>query len=327
MVVSLSFGSPFVFIISGFWIDFMSEQRNSFESHIMWVHMNNAKLKVALVYGLMNEPSGAHMRVGLTALTMVEYFRDVNEQGVLLFIDNIFRFVQARFEVSALSGRMHYVVGYQPTLNTEMDALQERITSTKEGSITSIHTVYVPANDLTLEYFKYKRTITKYKNNKTKEYFTQESHVYTTLAVTLSRAVPSILEALYRWMKLDRNGKGMQLANSSLFSNHLLIQTAMHHHSLTNSLTPCEGEIRKMKTKEKEDAHLNVPKHVQRKARTQLERYEPQAITNPPQHSKTNNGNLLKLEQRRRDVVVTVWMRTETSIGRHRRQPPPVAEG
>ena len=105
--------------------------------------------KVALVYGQMNEPPGARMRVGLTALTMAEYFRDVNKQDVLLFIDNIFRFVQAGSEVSALLGRMPSAVGYQPTLATEMGGLQERITSTKNGSITSIQAVYVPADDLT----------------------------------------------------------------------------------------------------------------------------------------------------------------------------------
>jgi len=105
--------------------------------------------KVALVYGQMNEPPGARMRVGLTALTMAEYFRDVNNQDVLLFIDNIFRFVQAGSEVSALLGRMPSAVGYQPTLGTEMGMLQERITSTKKGSITSIQAVYVPADDLT----------------------------------------------------------------------------------------------------------------------------------------------------------------------------------
>jgi F-type H+-transporting ATPase subunit beta len=105
--------------------------------------------KVALVYGQMNEPPGARMRVGLTALTMAEYFRDVNGQDVLLFIDNIFRFVQAGSEVSALLGRMPSAVGYQPTLATEMGGLQERITSTKKGSITSIQAVYVPADDLT----------------------------------------------------------------------------------------------------------------------------------------------------------------------------------
>ena len=105
--------------------------------------------KVALVYGQMNEPPGARMRVGLTALTMAEYFRDANNQDVLLFIDNIFRFVQAGSEVSALLGRMPSAVGYQPTLSTEMGSLQERITSTKDGSITSIQAVYVPADDLT----------------------------------------------------------------------------------------------------------------------------------------------------------------------------------
>jgi F-type H+-transporting ATPase subunit beta len=105
--------------------------------------------KVALVYGQMNEPPGARMRVGLTPLTMAEYFRDVNKQDVLLFIDNIFRFVQAGSEVSALLGRMPSAVGYQPTLATEMGVLQERITSTTEGSITSIQAVYVPADDLT----------------------------------------------------------------------------------------------------------------------------------------------------------------------------------
>ena len=110
---------------------------------------NFKESKVALVYGQMNEPPGARMRVGLTALTMAEYFRDVNKQDVLLFIDNIFRFTQAGSEVSALLGRMPSAVGYQPTLSTEMGALQERITSTIEGSITSIQAVYVPADDLT----------------------------------------------------------------------------------------------------------------------------------------------------------------------------------
>ena len=110
---------------------------------------NLSNSKVALVYGQMNEPPGARMRVGLTALTMAEYFRDINKQDVLLFIDNIFRFVQAGSEVSALLGRMPSAVGYQPTLATEMGALQERITSTTEGSITSIQAVYVPADDLT----------------------------------------------------------------------------------------------------------------------------------------------------------------------------------
>ena len=110
---------------------------------------NLSDSKVALVYGQMNEPPGARMRVGLTALTMAEYFRDVNNQDVLLFVDNIFRFVQAGAEVSALLGRMPSAVGYQPTLSTEMGGLQERITSTKTGSITSIQAVYVPADDLT----------------------------------------------------------------------------------------------------------------------------------------------------------------------------------
>jgi F-type H+/Na+-transporting ATPase subunit beta len=105
--------------------------------------------KIALVYGQMNEPPGARMRVGLSALTMAEYFRDVSKQDVLLFIDNIFRFVQAGSEVSALLGRMPSAVGYQPTLGTDMGDLQERITSTTQGSITSIQAVYVPADDLT----------------------------------------------------------------------------------------------------------------------------------------------------------------------------------
>jgi F-type H+/Na+-transporting ATPase subunit beta len=105
--------------------------------------------KVALVYGQMNEPPGARMRVALSALTMAEYFRDVNKQDVLLFIDNIFRFVQAGSEVSALLGRMPSAVGYQPTLGTDMGDLQERIASTTEGSITSIQAVYVPADDFT----------------------------------------------------------------------------------------------------------------------------------------------------------------------------------
>ena len=105
--------------------------------------------KTALVYGQMNEPPGARMRVGLSGLTMAEYFRDVKNQDVLLFIDNIFRFTQAGSEVSALLGRMPSAVGYQPTLATEMGALQERITSTRKGSITSIQAVYVPADDLT----------------------------------------------------------------------------------------------------------------------------------------------------------------------------------
>ena len=105
--------------------------------------------KTCLVYGQMNEPPGARMRVALSGLTMAEYFRDVKNQDVLLFIDNIFRFTQAGSEVSALLGRMPSAVGYQPTLATEMGALQERITSTKKGSITSVQAVYVPADDLT----------------------------------------------------------------------------------------------------------------------------------------------------------------------------------
>ena len=105
--------------------------------------------KTALVFGQMNEPPGARMRVGLSGLTMAEYFRDAKHQDVLLFIDNIFRFTQAGSEVSALLGRMPSAVGYQPTLATEMGALQERITSTKDGSITSVQAVYVPADDLT----------------------------------------------------------------------------------------------------------------------------------------------------------------------------------
>ncbi len=105
--------------------------------------------KTALVFGQMNEPPGARMRIGLTGLTMAEYFRDKEQKDVLLFIDNIFRFTQAGSEVSALLGRMPSAVGYQPTLATEMGALQERITSTKSGSITSVQAVYVPADDLT----------------------------------------------------------------------------------------------------------------------------------------------------------------------------------
>jgi F-type H+/Na+-transporting ATPase subunit beta len=114
--------------------------------------INNESLndsKIALVYGQMNEPPGARMRVGLSGLTMAEYFRDVNKQDVLLFVDNIFRFIQAGSEVSALLGRMPSAVGYQPTLGTDVGELQERITSTTEGSITSIQAVYVPADDFT----------------------------------------------------------------------------------------------------------------------------------------------------------------------------------
>jgi F-type H+-transporting ATPase subunit beta len=105
--------------------------------------------KAALVYGQMTEPPGARLRVGLTGLTVAEYFRDVEGQDVLLFIDNIFRFTQAGSEVSALLGRMPSAVGYQPTLATEMGELQERITSTTKGSITSVQAIYVPADDLT----------------------------------------------------------------------------------------------------------------------------------------------------------------------------------
>jgi F-type H+-transporting ATPase subunit beta len=119
------------------------------ESGVIAEDVTSGDSKVALVYGQMNEPPGARMRVGLTALTMAEFFRDINNQDVLLFIDNIFRFVQAGSEVSALLGRMPSAVGYQPTLATEMGGLQERITSTKDGSITSIQAVYVPADDLT----------------------------------------------------------------------------------------------------------------------------------------------------------------------------------
>ncbi len=122
---------------------------NEFKESKVINEENLGESKVALVYGQMNEPPGARMRVGLSALTMAEYFRDVNKQDVLLFIDNIFRFVQAGSEVSALLGRMPSAVGYQPTLATEMGDLQERITSTTEGSITSIQAVYVPADDLT----------------------------------------------------------------------------------------------------------------------------------------------------------------------------------
>jgi F-type H+-transporting ATPase subunit beta len=122
---------------------------NEFKESGVINEKNLSESKVALVYGQMNEPPGARMRVGLSALTMAEYFRDTNKQDVLLFIDNIFRFVQAGSEVSALLGRMPSAVGYQPTLATEMGELQERITSTTEGSITSIQAVYVPADDLT----------------------------------------------------------------------------------------------------------------------------------------------------------------------------------
>ena len=121
------------------------------EGNDLWIEMTESGVieKTALVYGQMNEPPGARLRVGLTGLTMAEYFRDVENQDVLLFIDNIFRFVQAGSEVSALLGRMPSAVGYQPTLATEMGELQERITSTNKGSITSVQAIYVPADDLT----------------------------------------------------------------------------------------------------------------------------------------------------------------------------------
>lgn len=121
------------------------------EGNDLYAEMNESGVidKVALVYGQMNEPPGARMRVALTGLTIAEYFRDVQGQDVLLFVDNIFRFSQAGSEVSALLGRMPSAVGYQPTLGTEMGELQERITSTKKGSITSVQAVYVPADDLT----------------------------------------------------------------------------------------------------------------------------------------------------------------------------------
>jgi F-type H+-transporting ATPase subunit beta len=128
------------------------------EGNDLWHEMQESKVidpgdftksKAALVYGQMNEPPGARLRVGLTGLTIAEYFRDEEQQDVLLFIDNIFRFTQAGSEVSALLGRMPSAVGYQPTLGTEMGALQERITSTRRGSITSVQAIYVPADDLT----------------------------------------------------------------------------------------------------------------------------------------------------------------------------------
>ena len=128
------------------------------EGNDLWHEMKDSKVidpddftksKAALVYGQMNEPPGARLRVGLTGLTVAEYFRDEEHQDVLLFIDNIFRFTQAGSEVSALLGRMPSAVGYQPTLGTEMGTLQERITSTKKGSITSVQAIYVPADDLT----------------------------------------------------------------------------------------------------------------------------------------------------------------------------------
>jgi F-type H+/Na+-transporting ATPase subunit beta len=121
------------------------------EGNDLWAEMKESGVinRTALVYGQMNEPPGARLRVGLSALTVAEYFRDTLGQDVLLFVDNIFRFTQAGSEVSALLGRMPSAVGYQPTLGTEMGALQERITSTKKGSITSVQAIYVPADDLT----------------------------------------------------------------------------------------------------------------------------------------------------------------------------------
>ncbi|MBS5434883.1 MAG: F0F1 ATP synthase subunit beta, partial [Dorea longicatena] len=121
------------------------------EGNDLWTEMRESGVldKTALVFGQMNEPPGSRMRVAETGLTMAEYFRDVEHQNVLLFIDNIFRFVQAGSEVSALLGRMPSAVGYQPTLANEMGALQERIASTKNGSVTSVQAVYVPADDLT----------------------------------------------------------------------------------------------------------------------------------------------------------------------------------
>jgi len=121
------------------------------EGNDLWNEMKESGVidKVALIYGQMNEPPGARMRVGLSALTAAEYYRDYSKQDVLLFIDNIFRFVQAGSEVSALLGRMPSAVGYQPTLANEVGELQERITSTKDGSITSVQAIYVPADDLT----------------------------------------------------------------------------------------------------------------------------------------------------------------------------------
>jgi F-type H+-transporting ATPase subunit beta len=121
------------------------------EGNDLWLEMKESGTleKTMLVFGQMNEPPGARMRVALSGLTMAEYFRDVDGQDVLLFIDNIFRFVQAGSEVSALLGRMPSQVGYQPTLETEMGQLQERITSTRKGSVTSVQAIYVPADDLT----------------------------------------------------------------------------------------------------------------------------------------------------------------------------------
>ena len=136
---------------SGGYSIFTGVGERSREGNDLWTEMKESGVidKTALVFGQMNESPGARMRVGETGLTMAEYFRDVEHQDVLLFIDNIFRFVQAGSEVSALLGRMPSAVGYQPTLANEMGALQERIASTKNGSITSVQAVYVPADDLT----------------------------------------------------------------------------------------------------------------------------------------------------------------------------------
>ena len=136
---------------SGGYSIFTGVGERSREGNDLWTEMKESGVidKTALVFGQMNEPPGARMRVAETGLTMAEYFRDVKKQDVLLFIDNIFRFTQAGSEVSALLGRVPSAVGYQPTLQTEMGALQERITSTKNGSITSVQAVYVPADDLT----------------------------------------------------------------------------------------------------------------------------------------------------------------------------------
>ncbi len=121
------------------------------EGNDLWIEMKESKVlsKAVLIYGQMNEPPGARARVGLTALTAAEYFRDEEGQDVLLFIDNIFRFTQAGSEVSALLGRIPSAVGYQPTLSTDLGELEERITSTNKGSITSVQAIYVPADDLT----------------------------------------------------------------------------------------------------------------------------------------------------------------------------------
>ena len=136
---------------SGGYSIFTGVGERSREGNDLWTEMKESGVidKTALVFGQMNEPPGARMRVALSGLTMAEYFRDVEHQDVLLFIDNIFRFTQAGSEVSALLGRMPSAVGYQPTLATEMGQLQERITSTTKGSITSVQAVYVPADDLT----------------------------------------------------------------------------------------------------------------------------------------------------------------------------------